>query len=478
MVMFNCNRCSAAMKKKDVENHSFKCGGKSNINVTCIDCLKDFRGNAYESHTSCLTEDQRYGGTDAASKPTGQKQNQWLGIVKEVLKQKDSLETDVLQFLKSVQHSQNIPRNRKKFQNWARSAKHITDTKFLDKVFDILQAEFNKTRQTDKADKSETSVEKPVDRKEANDDGKSAEIDDSSTSKGKKSKKRKSAEVENGNAANDDAEIDDINGEKLKIDDSSTSKTKKSKKRKSSEVENGNTANGNVANDDAEIVGNQNGEKLEIDDSLTPKTKKSKKRKSSEVENGNTAGDDAEIADNKNGEKVENECESETKLSKKERKLLKKKAKYELEVKEIENAVTDDPIPQEEVEPGKKSKKSKKRKLAEVDENVEKVDDSKKRKVEGDNEVETGDSPLNGDSPGKKKTKFNWHEMIVEVVKQSKNQEISLKKLSKKVVNEYISRFGDIGIQEKLQAKLNKKVNHCPGIKVLKDRAKLVERED
>ncbi|CAB0006502.1 unnamed protein product [Nesidiocoris tenuis] len=349
MVMFNCNRCSAAMKKKDVENHSFKCGGKSNINVTCIDCLKDFRGNAYESHTSCLTEDQRYGGKDAVSKPTGQKQNQWLGIVKEVLKQKDSLETDVLQFLKSIQHSQNIPRNRKKFQNWARSAKHITDTKFLDKVFDILQAEFNKTRQTDKADKSETSVEKPVDRKEANDDGKSAEIDDSSTSKGKKSKKRKSSEVENGN-----------------------------------------TANGNVANDDAEIVGNQNGEKLEIDDSLTPKTKKSKKRKSSEVENGNTAGDDAEIADNKNGEKVENECESETKLSKKERKLLKKKAKYELEVKEIENAVTDDPIPQEEVEPGKKSKKSKKRKLAEVDENVEKVDDSKKRKVEGDNEVETG----------------------------------------------------------------------------------------
>ena len=79
MVYFTCDACGEQLKKPSVEKHyTQKC--RDCYKLTCIDCLKvirgnifsrlvshqhflvwqDFYGEEYQSHTSCMSEDQRY----------------------------------------------------------------------------------------------------------------------------------------------------------------------------------------------------------------------------------------------------------------------------------------------------------------------------------------------------------------------------------------------------------------------------------
>ena len=59
MVYFTCDACGEQLKKPSVEKHyTQKC--RDCYKLTCIDCLKDFYGEEYQAHTSCMSEDQRY----------------------------------------------------------------------------------------------------------------------------------------------------------------------------------------------------------------------------------------------------------------------------------------------------------------------------------------------------------------------------------------------------------------------------------
>lgn len=61
MVVFTCQHCGEPVKKPLVSKHyERKCHGRL-PDLTCVDCLKDFRGNAYEAHTKCISESERYG---------------------------------------------------------------------------------------------------------------------------------------------------------------------------------------------------------------------------------------------------------------------------------------------------------------------------------------------------------------------------------------------------------------------------------
>ncbi|KAF6199882.1 hypothetical protein GE061_006180 [Apolygus lucorum] len=405
MVMFSCNRCSKGLKKKDVLNHSFQCGGRNNINVTCIDCLKDFRGNEFDKHTSCVTEEARYGGKGVVVKETGKKQNQWLGIVREVLSVNKSLDVPVKKFLQSIQHMENIPRNQKKFHNWANSAMHIKDKSFLDQVFEILQTEFQKRNEAIK----ESAAEKTM-------DNSTEVVTEENGVNGEGGKKQKA----------DDVQEELGNGE---VNDKKRKKKKKSEK----------------VDESVEEV-----ERMEEETCQAPETK-----------------------------------EDDVKLTKKEKKLKKKKAKFEAELQDIENFKKNEQDGEVAEEEAPKKKKSKKRKLAEEN-GVDKPDedgegkDSKRQKVEEDrlNEKGTEESAEPTAVSPSKKQKFDWFQMIVDVLKKSKHDEVPVKKVTKKVINEYIARYGDSGIQDKLNAKMTKKLRTCPNIRVLKDKVKLLETEE
>ena len=59
MPSFVCDSCQETLKKSQLDNHSIKCIRAS---FSCIDCYTSFKGVEYRSHTSCITEVQKYHG--------------------------------------------------------------------------------------------------------------------------------------------------------------------------------------------------------------------------------------------------------------------------------------------------------------------------------------------------------------------------------------------------------------------------------
>lgn len=60
MVFFICNACGDTLKKNMVDKHSWSCKGCWKL--ACMDCGKEFEGEAYKEHMSCISEAQRYEG--------------------------------------------------------------------------------------------------------------------------------------------------------------------------------------------------------------------------------------------------------------------------------------------------------------------------------------------------------------------------------------------------------------------------------
>ena len=85
MVTFTCGACGESLKKNKVEQHYMKQCRSCEV-VSCIDCGKDFPGDSYMQHTSCISEAQKYQGHLYKEKP-GQnkgelKQQAWLDVVR------------------------------------------------------------------------------------------------------------------------------------------------------------------------------------------------------------------------------------------------------------------------------------------------------------------------------------------------------------------------------------------------------------
>ncbi|KAL8670652.1 MAG: hypothetical protein Q9168_004814 [Polycauliona sp. 1 TL-2023] len=59
MVSFSCENCGDVLTKKKLDQHHRQCRGSS---FTCLDCMVHFRGTDYRSHTSCVSEAQKYQG--------------------------------------------------------------------------------------------------------------------------------------------------------------------------------------------------------------------------------------------------------------------------------------------------------------------------------------------------------------------------------------------------------------------------------
>ena len=85
MVSFTCDACGQTIRKNKVEKHyQQECRGCSVL--SCLDCGKDFAGDTYAQHTSCITEAEKYQGalyqTPKGGKvPKGQqKQDEWLEV--------------------------------------------------------------------------------------------------------------------------------------------------------------------------------------------------------------------------------------------------------------------------------------------------------------------------------------------------------------------------------------------------------------
>lgn len=85
MVSFICNACGQTVRKAQVEKHyQNDCHGCDVL--SCIDCGKDFHGDEYTAHTSCITEAEKYQGKlykpkDKQNKGE-HKQQEWLKVTR------------------------------------------------------------------------------------------------------------------------------------------------------------------------------------------------------------------------------------------------------------------------------------------------------------------------------------------------------------------------------------------------------------
>ncbi|KAB8302668.1 hypothetical protein EYC80_006032 [Monilinia laxa] len=73
MVSFSCENCGDVLTKKKLDPHRNQCRGAS---YTCLDCMVHFQGLEYRSHTSCMSEAQKYQGALYRGEGKGKKGKQ------------------------------------------------------------------------------------------------------------------------------------------------------------------------------------------------------------------------------------------------------------------------------------------------------------------------------------------------------------------------------------------------------------------
>ena len=57
MPSFVCDTCQETLKKAKLDTHFQRC---RNAQFSCIDCNKTFHGTQYRTHTTCITEAEKY----------------------------------------------------------------------------------------------------------------------------------------------------------------------------------------------------------------------------------------------------------------------------------------------------------------------------------------------------------------------------------------------------------------------------------
>ncbi|XP_006784656.1 cell growth-regulating nucleolar protein [Neolamprologus brichardi] len=172
-----------------------------------------------------------------------------------------------------------------------------------------------------------------------------------------------------------------------------------------------------------------------------------------------------------------NEGEKKKKLNKRERKEARQQ-KNGKATKGAENTVAQE-LEKEMV--GKKKKDRKRKQLSEEpsddDNNYGTENETSSKKTKVDEETEDADDQEETEDQAAAKGKFNWKGNIKAVLRESPDQEMSVKKLRKKILAAYYSYTGDRNFkkEEEVLALFNNKINKNPKLRVLKDRVRLVK---
>lgn len=486
MVFFTCNKCGESLKKKDVEKHcNTRCRGPPYL--TCVDCLKDFC-EEYVKHTTCVTEDDRYSAMGLKGLQTKQKskQQQWVETVQDCLSRAiddgvPGMTPSLRSLMLYLQDQAVLPDKGKAFINFIKNARRSEPLQNIEFVWNILEKARNDLQAKQKAEREAAEAERRK-AKEQQKQQRKAESSESSDDDSSDSDTEKGA-PQNG------ASKKKLQSQPETFNEVANGKGDKKKKRMVSESE-------SIANGASELR----------------KAKKKKRNPESECQEGqenegtsnlNTAMDACHL--NIQAPVIEDE-----KLTKKEKKEKKKRGKYEAELKEIEasevseqlNVEGEQEVAEEDTEGKKGKKKKKNRKNSEVNpvEEAEPVEgtekkkkDKKKKKGQQQEESEDMDTG-NTDQKTKKsengklndtlnfdmqeKVKFSWDAAILQVLESQ--EEISLKRLSKKVISEYLTSLGENEHVDEAQimTKFQKRLHKMHNVLVHKDKVRLKTSRD
>ncbi|KAK3741301.1 hypothetical protein RRG08_034346 [Elysia crispata] len=156
MVFFNCNACGEALKKNQVEKHTLRC--RYCEVLSCVDCGKDFWGNDYQSHTKCMTEEEKYCGQGYVPKVNkGEaKQEQWIEKVQGAI-EKSASNHGLKSLLVRLKDYPNIPRKQQKFQNFLKNSLRVNNESLITQVWNTLMAHSDQKKSKETANNTCTA---------------------------------------------------------------------------------------------------------------------------------------------------------------------------------------------------------------------------------------------------------------------------------------------------------------------------------
>lgn len=171
MVFFTCNHCGESLKKPAVEKHyTWKSCRNATPFLTCVDCLKDFRGDEFKAHTKCVTELQKYSAKGFVDKPDknkgAQKQEAWTEIIQNHLVKRTDLDNHTTQTLQRIAAQTNVPRKKPKFINFLKSCMHISPHS-AEKIWGVIEKALEEFKAQNEAAKAEQAALKSKLAKEA-----------------------------------------------------------------------------------------------------------------------------------------------------------------------------------------------------------------------------------------------------------------------------------------------------------------------
>lgn len=282
MVFFTCNHCGESLKKPAVEKHyQWKsCKGAPPF-LTCVDCLKDFRGDEFKAHTKCITEDEKYSAKGFVAKPErnkgAQKQEAWTEIIQNHLLQRADLDTHTRQTLERLAGQTNVPRKKPKFINFVKSSMRISPNS-AEKIWTVIETALAEFKVKEDAVKAEAAAKRKADEdaRVAAKEASAAAAQENGEPPAKKSKKDKKKKK-----SSDDTEAAD---EEVVV---AEKKSKKSKKEKQiNEIT-------STTTDEAVPLLLNGDNKVNGADETVGKKKKNKKRKADQM-NGSDGADDGQ----------------------------------------------------------------------------------------------------------------------------------------------------------------------------------------
>lgn len=143
MVVFECGRCNETVKKPSMRKHLMGCRTEW---VSCIDCSKRFSAwDEWESHTSCISEAQKYQGNLFNAKESTNKgkvkQDNWTENVQKAIEDAGSkISSHTKMLLEKLLGFDNIPRKQKPFANFVKNSLKIWDDRKITEIWDVISA--------------------------------------------------------------------------------------------------------------------------------------------------------------------------------------------------------------------------------------------------------------------------------------------------------------------------------------------------
>lgn len=126
--------------------------------MTCVDCSVTFYGDDYAQHITCVSEAEKYEKT--LYKPKQGKanpQDTWNEIIQTACAKVDTAPQVVRPYLQRVADLNNVPRNKKKFINFAKNSLRLYSDNVLEALWTYLD-----TFRVDAKKETEAKTEAPV----------------------------------------------------------------------------------------------------------------------------------------------------------------------------------------------------------------------------------------------------------------------------------------------------------------------------